>query len=287
MEHAVYLAAYSGSKELRRLLSHQLVLEGETEGGVKFRRPGGRASGDFNTGMGNTLIMLAVTVGVLKTFGCQFDVLVDGDNALVFLPGVAAGRVFSGFTHRALEFSGHEMQLEKPVTVLEQIRFGQSAPISIGHGLGFTMVREPLKVLSGLCASHVHLREEKFGRRWLHGVARCELSLARGVPVLQAAALKLLRTTDSRKQVPADRYREYFYLGAWLAEEKAALPVSDEARASYEKAFGVTPDEQLSVEKSLRGLGRWPEQLDDYPVRDSWLCVGSGVFDTFWESTVW
>lgn len=285
-EHSVYLSAYGGDSDLRRVLSRQLELVGATVGGIRFSRPGGRASGDYNTGMGNTLIMLALTVAVMESFGVPFDILVDGDNALVFLPGLCAGSVISDFHSRALEFSGHEMTLEKPVTVLEEIRFGQSAPVSLGHGLGYTMVREPLKVLSGMCASHVHLHSEKFGRRYLHGVARCELSLARGVPVLQAATLKLLSTTDSRRQVGADHYRDYFVIGAWLAEERAALPVSMEARLSYQRAFGLTPEGQQVMEKSFKGLEGWPSEIDEYPTSETWFHARPGVYDAFWESTV-
>jgi len=56
-EHSVYDVAYQDAR-LRKVLSRQLELAGVTANGVKFSRPGGRASGDYNTGMGNTLVML-------------------------------------------------------------------------------------------------------------------------------------------------------------------------------------------------------------------------------------
>jgi len=286
-EHDVYLAAYGGDKDLARVLSCQLTLTGRTVGGVKFTRPGCRASGDFNTGMGNTLIMLVVVVAVLKQIvGVEHDLLVDGDNALVFLPKCYLDLVSRDFADLCLRYSGHEVTLEKPVSVLEQIRFGQSAPIRLGHGLGWTMVREPAKVLSGMGASHIHLQSAKFGARWLHGVARCELSLARGVPVLQAAALKLLTTTDSRRQVSSDTYRDYFVVGGWLAQEKDAIPVSQEARSSYYLAFGVTPDEQMLVERSFRGFSGWYREVDEYPTSGSWFHARPGSYDTYWDSAI-
>jgi len=287
-EHAVYLSACAGDRELQRVLSRQLRLTGKTFGGVKFDREGGRASGDFNTGMGNTLIMLVVVVAALRTFGVRFDVLVDGDNALVFLSRGDADRVVGGFAPLCLDLSGHEMTLESPVTVLEKVRFGQSAPVFLGHRLGWTMVREPLKVLSGAGASHRWLRSERFGRRYLHGVARCELSLARGVPVLQRAFLELLRTPVSGKQVDADVYRDYFMIGAWLAGEDSVVEVSQEARVSYAVAFGVEPEEQLRVESELKGLGPlWPVQACEYPQPPAWTRADPGFYETFLDPHFW
>lgn len=286
-EHEVYLSAYGHDDKLRRVLSGQLEMKGKTKHGVKFHRVGGRASGDFNTGMGNTLLMLAVVVSVLERYGVVFDVLVDGDNALVFLEEGDSDRVVSGFASVCALVSGHELILTNPVREMEAVRFGQSAPIFLGRGLGWTMVREPLKVLSQMGSSHIHLVHEKWGRRWLHGVARCELSLARGVPVLQAAALSLLNTTDFSKPVAADRYRDYFMVGAWLAGEKDVLPVSIEARLSYESAFGVSPQMQVCWEKELKGLSdRWFGKALDYPDKDSWVHAQPGIFDAFWEPRV-
>jgi hypothetical protein len=260
-EHDVYLSAYHHSRSLRRALGRQLSLEGTTANGVKFSRPGGRASGDYNTGMGNTMIMLAIVVASMRSFDVQFDLLVDGDNAIVFVPGDQTG-FLQDFAPRVLEMSGHEFTLEKPVSYLEGIRFGRSAPVFLGGRLGWTMVREPESVLSGACASHRWLREPVFGRRWLNGVARCELSLARGLPVLQAWACKILESTETRKAVPVEALRDYFVMGAWLADLGSVVPVAHECRLSFERAFGWSPEEQVLRENSFAPVA----SLSDMPV---------------------
>jgi len=257
-EHSVYLAAYRGSKGLQSLLGHQLTLEGVTASGLRFSRDGGRASGDFNTGMGNTLIMLACVGSALQGRGIPWDVLADGDNALVFVPARYYHQVRSDFGQRVLQESGHEMVLERPAHYLEAVRFGQSAPVDLGPSLGWTMVRDPRKVLSGAFATYKYHHEPKGMLRWVAGVARCEASLAVGVPVLQEWFLKVLKATESVKPLSPEAYRDYFVIGAKLWGFKPRTPTLT-ARLSFERAFGVSLGEQLLHEKqvpvvSCRGL---------------------------------
>lgn len=254
-EHAVYLAAYSGEPELARLLARQLVNEGVTQGGVKFSRSGGRASGDFNTGMGNTLIMTVVVVAVLKHLKVPFDLLVDGDNALVFMPARVSDLVVRCFAPLALEFSGHEMVLEHPVTCVERIRFGQCAPVEIAEG-SWTMVRDWRKVISQMTSSHAHLEQPRFVKPYLRGVAFCEQSLHAGVPVAQALARRLLELTEGERAVQEDMYRDYQALGLDIAVARNSRFVepTNLARESFRRAFGLTPEEQLGLEKGLGEL---------------------------------
>jgi len=253
LEHAIYNGAIRDTG-LAKLLREQLTLRGALPCGAKFSRPGGRASGDFNTGMGNSLIMLGVVVGVLEDIGVKFDVLVDGDNALVFLSRPDLGRVVGEFAPRVLESTGHEVVLERPVDYIEGIRFGGSAPVYLGPSLGWSMVREWGRVLSCAFASHRWLREPRFAREWIRGVAMCELSLARGVPVLQAWALGGLKATDDVRRVRSHPHVDYFVQGAWLAGESSSVPVSMQARISFARAFGLEPEAQVALERKLSRL---------------------------------
>jgi len=286
-EHSVYLSAYHGSVDLRRLLSHQLRLAGVTSNGVKFTRQGGRASGDFNTGMGNTLIMLAAVVAALKG-QVKFDTLVDGDNALLFLEKCDLERVVKTFGQRVFDLCGHEMALESPVSIIEGVRFGRSAPVYLGDGLGWTMVRDPRAVLSGAYASHKWLREPVFASRWCNGVSRCELSLAIGVPVLQVFALSVFNATTTEKKVPFEALRDYFYVGAWLAGAKDVRTPTLECRLSFERAFGISPEVQSEWEKMLIGV-RPSFEFDSHPCPDprSWWLAEPGLLETRRSERMW
>jgi hypothetical protein len=282
-EHKIYKRAYPGDSELADVLSLQRF-EGTTQNGVKFSRRGGRASGDFNTGMGNSLIMLANCVGVLSSYGVRYDILVDGDNALVFLERADSVRVLGTFYQDVLNAGGFEMTLEKPVSYLEGIRFGRSAPVWVGH---WTMVREPWSVLSGAYASHRWLREPRFGRRWVHGVAQCELSLALGVPVLQAAALSVLRQTAEEKKVPTEALSDYFVVGAWLAGEEDVVPVRSDARLSFERAFGISPDEQVAMEGYLeRVVVGHPGGVVSMPPPSRWWQAEPGLYESYRDAHI-
>jgi len=283
-EHEVYRSAYPGDKGLARLLREQLVLGGRLPCGARFSRKGGRASGDFNTGMGNTMIMLSIVVGCLKAFNRPFDVLVDGDNSLIFLSGSDAGAVVTNFAALVLEQSGHEFTLERPVRIVEEIRFGRSAPVFLGPALGWTMVRDWRSVFSGALCSHRWLREPKFASEWLTGVARCELSLAIGVPLLQAWALKILSTTGFSGRVRCHPFQEYFVVGAWMAAAEASAEVSPEARFSFERAFGLSPDDQLRIEDGLEGLNLGTfTPLEPHPI----MGCPPGVYETEADAATW
>lgn len=270
-EHRVYGRAFPGDRELRRLLSAQLTLKGKLSCGARFERPGGRASGDFNTGMGNSLHMLVVVLAVLRRYKVPFDVLVDGDNALVFLRARDIGAVVPTFAQHALDLTGHELSLESAVGLLEEVRFGQCAPLDLGGGK-LTMVREFVKVQSHALASHRWLRDPSFAREWVRGVAACELSLAIGVPVLQAWALRLVDLYGGPEGVRMHPHADLIYQGAWAAKAAEAEPVSPEARLSFERAFGVTPDAQLEMEARMGKL----EAVDFH---GGWLRVEMPSFD--------
>jgi hypothetical protein len=251
-EHSVYETAYPGSGGLKRLLNKQLRNFGRTSGGLKFVREGGRASGDFNTGMGNTLIMLAIVSAVMTRLGTRvYDSLVDGDNALLFIRRRDLPWVVENFSAVALEVSGHEMILERPVGTIEEVRFGQSAPVETRAG--WTMVRDWKKVLSQGTSSHAHLREPGFRREFLQGISLCELSLAREVPILGAWAESLRRATELTRTVRLHPHRDYQALGVSLETVKDAKYVepTDISRSSFERAFGVSPTRQRLIEAVL------------------------------------
>lgn len=255
-EHSIYAAAYPGDGDLMHVLSKQLRNFGVTSNGCRFSRRGGRASGDFNTGMGNTLVMLAVVMGVMSRFrGLRWDTLVDGDNALLFLPRPRCHEVYDRFSDIATEISGHEMTLERPTCVVEEVRFGQSAPVRVNGG--WKMVRDWTKVVSHSASSHHHLREPRYALEFLRGVALCEGFLADGVPILWAFTRNLLSRTESISNPRMHGLRDYMVLGVPvddLGEVTVGEP-DDEARQSFELAFGVTTTQQRNIEDWLLRVG--------------------------------
>jgi hypothetical protein len=264
LEHSVYRAAFKGDVDFHKLLDVQLVLKGRTSGGIRFRREGARASGDFNTGLGNSVIMnctVDAAVRVLvdwvgRTF--RWDKIVDGDNALIFVEPEVATFVHRHFAAAVQSVSAQEMTVENPVTELEQVVFGQSKPCFNGNR--FTMVRDPFKTLSNAFSSYRHYNNWNHGVRVLKSVASCELALARGIPVLEAYFAKALELVgnvpDLQDPTPFLEGRQLEAIkilqaqGETMADVKP-VGVSLEARLSFERAWGLGVEEQLLLEEEV------------------------------------
>lgn len=266
LEQSVYSTAYEGDPLLASALSCQLQLKGRV-GPIRFSRSGGRASGDFNTGMGNTLIVLSCVHAIMRA-SCakRWDTLADGDNALVFVERSFASQARKAFA-LSPQLTGQEFVLERPVDVLEAVRFGQSAPVFCGDT--YRMVRDPWKVISYASSSHKHLREASFASPYIAAVAMCEGSLARGVPVLSAYLEGLYRAAGGAPRARAlkralEEYR-------WLVDPRAVgstlamPPVSMEARLSFSRAFGVSVDEQVRLEDLFASALVAPDGVDQLP----------------------
>jgi len=274
LEHSVYLKAYRGDSDLQKALSYQLFNKGKTFNGVKFSREGGRASGDFNTGMGNSLIMCAVvtaTMGVLKR---PYDMLVDGDNALIFLSGKDVDFVRGKFHNTALYVSGHEIVLENPVSVYEKVRFGQSGPVQCSKR-GNIMVRDWRKVLSQATSSHHNLPSPAFSKKYLRGIALCEASLGSGIPIVWKYTRNLLKLTENTKIADVRTIREYQYLGVDVdnLDSVDVTEPDEKTRLSFERGWGLTIAEQLLIERELDDMLLDTSKSDNYLSLDEALSL--------------
>lgn len=250
-EHSVYHTLCS-SPRLKKLLSYQLEFIGRGEG-VTYKAKGIRASGDFNTGLGNTIVMVCLMLMVARCVGKRFDFLADGDNAILFVKKRDLDVWRNAVSEVALG-AGFEMTLENPVETLEEIVFGQSKPLFAAGA--WTMVRDPLKTMSHALSGHRHYGELRGAPAVLRSVGQCEAHLSRGVPVLQEFAHAILRSVGpgklSRAELGEFEYRNLLSSGSELKLDKA--PISNEAREGFERAWGVCPEVQLAWEKQLSGV---------------------------------
>jgi len=261
-EHSVYRAAYPRDRYLEWMLSFQKVLSGRTAGGIRFTRPGARASGDYNTGLGNTMLMGAIVDAALdrietalgRTFRATY--LADGDNCLLFVEISVGAAVREMFADATREVSAQELVVESPTTILEEVTFGQSKPCVVPAGL--TMVRDPFKTLSGAFAGYRHYGSVKFGLRLMKAIAQCELTLALGVPVLEpyfAAVLAELTKRGVRDLREPESFLEGRLLEVPASARSRALQsvvgVSAESRRSFELAWCRTVEEQRLLEDKL------------------------------------
>lgn len=254
-EHAAYLKLLPSAR-LAKLLAWQLEFSGRGPG-VSFTASGVRASGDFNTGLGNTLIMCGLVLGCALSIGTRFDFYADGDNAVVFVSRKDYQKWKDSLPDLFISM-GHEADVGPPAYFLEQVEFGQSRPVLVEGE--YRMVRNPFKVLSCAACSHVYYRDIKADLPVLRAVGYCEGVLGRGVPILQQLANSLLRLTSGVSALRLERVKrrrldnyEYQQL---LAKELdwhllSSGPIPTETRRSFELAWGVDVARQLAVEAQL------------------------------------
>lgn len=285
LEHSIYKAAYPGDSKLHRLLEVQLKLEGKTAGGIKFEREGCRASGDFNTGMGNTVLMGSFTIEALVSLDLKdpWTILADGDNCLLFVAQNSAARAHSEFGAAMTTVCSHEMTVEKPVTVLEHVTFGQSNPVWTERG--YTLVRDPFKVLSGAFSGYRHFHDKSLAPRLIRSIAQGELAMNRGVPLLGPYFERAEYLTRKYKQLRSDEL--FVDARLFLAVDPGTTLVSDRARLSFASAFGIGVGEQLVIEQRLiAGLNEdLVKVLDGAKWLDSVVEVNHGTVANGGENT--
>jgi DNA-binding transcriptional regulator YhcF (GntR family) len=247
-EHEYYKSFFPGDDYLSWLLKFQLHNHGATRNGVSYSIRGSRASGDANTSIGNSIVNLAIIAYWLK--GIRYRVLVDGDDSVIIIEASDLHKVdmkrlegmgFGTTTGLAYEF--------------EEIDFCQCKPVLCADG--WRMVRNPQRVIdrSTVCIDANYTRLDLF-KRWLRSVGECELSINRGVPVLQSFAKFLIRCSD----------RSITLRDVDMTNRKSSRDyshvITEDARRSFAKAFHMSIGQQIDFENYFDKLVLTADVID-------------------------
>lgn len=254
-EHSLYDLFYN-DPHLRQLLRMQLrnkIFARTADGFIKATVDGCRMSGDMNTAMGNVLLMCGMMYSFLKEIGIQAAVINNGDDCLIILERSDLGRV-----DRMPEWfakMGFPLTVEQPVDYVEGIEFCQGHPVY--DGSEWVMVRNFPTTLSKDAMCITQLRGRAAFKTWCTAISDCGLALAGGIPVYDAfyRALNLgkERTRRGRDIMNQTMFETGFaMLAKGMARQNKAI--TDEARASFARAFDCCPAVQLELEKYYRRL---------------------------------
>jgi len=248
--HALYAAAYPNDKFLLKLLRHQLKNAGVTRDKTSYVAEGGRASGDMDTGLGNSLITFVIILLFALVYEIDIDTLNDGDDGLIFMENDKRSCFVDNFSEFSRNF-GFDMKLENETTVIDKITFCQSNPLQVMPGK-YVMVRNPKRAIGRALQSNTSMSTITEALQTMWAIGSCELALHVGVPVLQSFALFCLRNglKCSDKKLNLVRYKtSHAY---WqLPCKQRPLPVSAYARASFETCFGVGVRDQVLLEEAF------------------------------------
>lgn len=258
-EHTVYELYYPGHELLRRLLSWQVCNRGFVRvpgGTLQYTVEGGRCSGDMNTALGNCLIMCASVYSLLEKLGfatrhkTRVHLYNNGDDCVLIGEEGDILRVREAVVSH-FDALGFVMKVEPIVRVLEELVFCQTQPVY--DGVKWRMVRDPrvclskdLYVADRVCA-YRHLKAQ------LYAIGSCGLSLTGGLPVLQEFYYSLQRHGSKGKAVDHNFLESGFMRLSYGMTESYRL-VTDVARVSFCRAFGIVPDLQIAMERAYHSV---------------------------------
>ncbi len=253
-EHSFYNSVFK-SKMLARLLNMQLDNKGTAycvDGRVKFRMRGTRCSGDLNTSLGNCLIMCGLIFAYVLERHITAELANNGDDCVVIMERDDLDRFMEGLSNWFLNY-GFRMTVETPVHTFEQIEFCQSNPM--WDGKSWKMVRNVVACMKkdSMCLQPIN--NEKSLKKWLGAVGECGLALTAGIPIVRNMYKAMLRAGTRATA----KHKDVVFKTTSMMERLSRLDTTDweptnESRASFYLATGVTPNMQLEYERYYDGL---------------------------------
>jgi len=267
-EHSIYLQCFKENKHkqrLRELLQHQLVNHcfGETQDGeLEYIVQGTRMSGDMNTSMGNCLLMCCMIYAYLQDIGVNAKLANNGDDCVLFLEHRDLHRL-NGLYDWFLKL-GFNMAIEKPVDEFEGVEFCQTKPVF--DGSVWIMSRKPLALAKDAVMLHPwDYNSNDYYKGWLNSVGTGGLRLAGQLPIFQDYYALFQRSGKVTKH-DFSRLQGFNAIEALQSMKRDYGVVTPQCRSSFYYAFGVTPDEQLVLEKFYK-RGKLVDRLGDWEPR--------------------
>lgn len=263
-EHSVYNAVFR-SPELRRLLKWQLKNIGKAytpDGVVKYVVEGCRMSGDMNTALGNCLIMCALVWTMCQESRLPKARLINNGDDCVLILERQHMRKLPNIKTWFKQF-GFNMKQEPTVDTPEQIEFCQMHPIFDGEE--WIMSRSPavglMKDLTNIRPQFTAAGDVDVGAfaRWCYGVGEAGLSMAGGLPIFQEHYSAMMRFGERGRGRKLTGFGDESTGFEFLAKDMKRVygPVSDAARVSFWRAYGVLPDLQIAIEDHIRSIKSW------------------------------
>jgi hypothetical protein len=247
--HSVYRRFLRG-RDLERCLQLMYVNRGRAsckDGFLTYKKAGSRMSGDMDTALGNCVLMVAMTYSLCVSLGIRHEVMDNGDDITVFMEEAEKSRFLEAVPEWYASL-GFDMKVEGVATVLEQVEFCQTKPVHRGDQ--YVMVR----LLTSLNKDLTTLTSPEVVGNWFRAIGECGLALTDGIPVYVNYYKWLCRMGGSSNIRLHPLWRcgmvnlthNMYYTGKG---------VSDLARHSFHKAYGISPYRQKMLEFQFDNLG--------------------------------
>lgn len=227
-EHRFYNRQFA-SNHLRMLLKQQIYNKGYTRRGNKYTVKGTRMSGDYNTGLGNSLINRVVLESWVENV--KHEILLDGDDSIIIIENVDLCKLDRNHFSRM----GFETKLEY-TNDIRQAEYCQKRLVMCDHPI---MVRNPMRIFSHMGVCLKGYRGSAF-KKWLNAVLECEAACNKNMPFA-----KIFEEMSVGKKLRDDEW--------YRKMEGMSLGSGDHCyRTEYYETWGITESTQVLMEDSLR-----------------------------------
>lgn len=228
---------YPGDGRLAHLLNLQRQNLCRTSQGVRYTMRGTMCSGDYNTSLEDNVINYAIISRAFDSVRARY--LIDGDDSVVILEASDLPQVDLGIFAQAC--------LATKVDVVYDLAEADFCQMKTIHTItGPMMVRDPFRVMSRSSYTVKTYPDERTYTRLGRAIAMCEMSCNRGVPVLQAYAEMLLRSTEGVFAIQAEL--EEMLRHRRVALSMQPLPIPRRTRVDFWLAYGISPETQVQYE---------------------------------------
>lgn len=256
-----YLKYYHGSDvtEFRQLLTNQIGGRGvgkASDGVVFYTTTGGKSSGDMDTSMTGCGLMCAMVSCYMHALKIRrYSLLNNGDDFVIICDAADANKITSTNMHDYFLECGFRVAMEPHVTTFEQIQFCKMQPVYTGER--WTMCRNPHVAITKDATSIRPHQSFSDYVGWLACVGMGGIAACAGIPMLQAYYQCFVRNATKLKQDhPNERVVAYVPPKDWTWKQNriaslAPTPhiITDDARVSFYRAFGILPDIQVLMER--------------------------------------
>ncbi len=244
-EHSLQEAIFPEMKQLNDMRKINRVFARCDDGLVEYKVDGCRMSGDMDTAMGNCVTMCGITWTVMKDLGIKkYEYANDGDDGVLIIERSNLQLLKKGFVERFRQF-GYTMKWEGETRTFEEIEFCQCKPVYDGEK--WVMIRDPKTALSKDCLTLKRYATLEELADLKNSVGWCGLAIAGNMPIYWA----LYEHMAIREYQEIREYRSGMEYMAHGLLPRCEEPSAD-ARFSFWLAFGVSPEDQLTIENSIR-----------------------------------
>lgn len=215
-------------------------------GGFSYSLRGTRMSGDMDTAMGNCLTMCGMMWSFVTDMGVEkFEFANDGDDGVLFVELKDLGVLLEHYSGYFREL-GFTMKLEGVAHELEHIEFCQSRPVLAPEG--YRVVRDPRVCVGKDSLSLRRTTETGSLLELRNAVGWCGAALAGDMPVFNRYYASMING-----DAPIREYTTGMQFLSHGMESRFSEP-TPETRASFHKAFDLSPDDQVALESEIERL---------------------------------